>query len=881
MRPHPRPRPRLPVPAFVLLTALTALSTLAALATPARAAPIAQLHEDINGDGTADMIELTSDGILQISTTTSSAASATSSAPKRVDVKIAPAVDHARLLIAHTSPSPQLVADITRGAIREAVILDPRPTWRELTRFPLGGVGLDNDEYSVEVDATPTGVYRYQSRWEVRRCDGKPSYLFLEKFDGATFRPVPIPPSNLPPSLPPLTARLESPTAPPSPSSSPSPPASPVPLLYQAKSASYQPGAQDAGGLSVPRELDDGRADTGWREDLPASAGEGQFFTFQPRVEGARAQQIRIIPGDPTSPAAMRASNRPRQLAIVSAQGAFRVELPDAASDPLGAAYAIDLPQPLPGCLTVILESTYGRPQGATSIAELQVFAEGERAGGGEALLARVVAEDKPGATAAAAALARRGAPAAAALSAELARTSDAAARHRLVGALAKISDPQATAALIQAAAAGSLRDPDLVEVIDALARTGQIAALRELAGRTSLSIEVRAAAAVHLPLTGAGFDALVELAGTGPYALRRRVIERLAAAPAPALLAAANAHAAAAGAGDLLRALTRHGRSDPSSRASIRSSMNAALPTVVDYERRYRLVDGIATLGDAAALRSLDAFLRGLPAGAQTAALRQVAIRGIASAPRPEAVDLVLAFASDPDPGVRLAALSALAGADADAPGPWQPSGGPGAIDRVLAADLAGDAWPEVRRRAAAALGSRCQRAEPARALGDAVARDRAIDVRVDALTALVQCKAAGVRELLARTWDDGKAPLALRRQAVDLVVALGDPQLAVSLVGKLGRWRGEAITSAPALVLAQSAAAAIGRTSPPGAARALIAALDDSAFPEIVSAAALALGALGPDCPPTAKVKLTLLARTGDQAALAAKRAAAQCGR
>jgi HEAT repeat protein len=237
-------------------------------------------------------------------------------------------------------------------------------------------------------------------------------------------------------------------------------------------------------------------------------------------------------------------------------------------------------------------------------------------------------------------------------------------------------------------------------------------------------------------------------------------------------------------------------------------AAMSAALPTTIDYERRYRLVDGIATHGAPAALRSLDAVLRGLRAGPQASALRQVAIRGIASAPRPEAAGMVIAFAIDPDPGVRLTALSALAGTGEDAAGAWHGPEGPGAIDRVLTAALATDAWPEVRRRAAAALGVRCQRPGPAGALAGAVAEDEVLDVRIDALTALVQCKAPGVRELLARTWDDGKAPLPLRRQAVDLVAALGDPQLAATLVGKLGRWRGEALASAPALALAQSAA-------------------------------------------------------------------------
>ena len=834
---------------------------LALVAATAAAAPVAQVREDVDGDGTADPIELTSDGVVQIG------------GVKRADVKIAPAVDKGRLLVGRSGGAIQIVADISRGKAREAVVLEARGGgFREVTRFPLGAVGLDGDEYSIEVDATPSGVYRFQSRWEVRRCDGKPAYLFPERLDGAVFRPVAIPPAAAvavaPAAATALAAKLDAAAASP-------------PLLYQAKAASHQAGARDAGGLGVPRELDDGRPETAWREDLAASAGEGQFFTFQPRVEGARAQQLRIVPGDPSSAAAMRAHNRPRQLAVVSAQGAWRFELPDAANDPQKAAYVVDLPQPIGGCVTVVLESTYGRPQGATAIAELQVFAEGERAGGGEALLARAVAEGQGGSTNAAAALARRGAAAATALAAELARTTDAAARRRLVGSLAKIRDPAAAAALVQAAASGWVRDKDLVDVIGALARHGETAALRELAGKPGLAVDVRIAAAGKLAPSGPGFDALVELAGDGPHALRREVIERLAGAPAPTLLAAANAHATAAGAGDLLRALTRHARANPAARPSVVAAMTAALPTTVDYERRYRLIDGIAAHGDAAALRSLEAGLRGLPPGARSAALRQVAIRGIAGAPRAEAAGIVVALAADADPGVRLAALSALAGAETDGPGPWHGPDGPGAVDRVIIEALATDAWPEVRRRAATALGARCQRTGPAGALADAVAKDRSIDVRLDALGALVECRAAGVRDLLARTWDDGKAPIELRRHAIDLVVALGDRQLAAALVGKLARWRGEAIASAPALVLAQSAAAAIGRMAPPGAAQALLAALEDSAFPEIVSSAALALGALGPACPAAAKTKLTALGRSDDPAALAARRAAALCGR
>jgi hypothetical protein len=132
------------------------------LAAPAaaHAAPVAELREDVDGDGTPESIQLTADGTLQIG---------------RSVFKLAPAIDKGRILVSRAGGAVHVVVDVTRGTDREAVVLESRGTWRQLARFPLGGVGLDRDEYSVEVDATPAGVYRYQSRWEVRRCDGKPS----------------------------------------------------------------------------------------------------------------------------------------------------------------------------------------------------------------------------------------------------------------------------------------------------------------------------------------------------------------------------------------------------------------------------------------------------------------------------------------------------------------------------------------------------------------------------------------------------------------------------------------------------------------------------------------------------------------------------------
>jgi hypothetical protein len=852
---------------FSLRAAAMAAAWLLA-AGAARAAPVAALAEDLDGDGAPDAIELGADGVVHLAGRPGGA------------VRLAPAIAHGTLAVSRYRGQVYVVAEIAAtpsaaaaAPAREVVILHADAGgWRELLRVPVGGVGLDHD-YGVEVDAAPDGVYRYQTRGDIRRCDGKPAYLFAEKFDGTRFRRTSALPSNVPETAPALAARLDA--------AHPAPP-----LVYQARVASYEVGIGDAGGLGIPRELDDGRLDTVWREELAASAGEGQFFTFEPRAADARARQLRIVPGNPTSSQEMRTFNRPRRLAIVAAHGAWRVELPDAASEPPGAAYTVDLPEPVAGCITVVLESTYGPAQGTTAIAELEVFADGERSGGGDALLARVVAQGAAGATTAAATLARRGAAGAAAIDAELAATADPATRRRLIHALAGVADPAAVPELRHAAAAGWVRDQDLLDVIAALGGLGQVQDLHDLAaglaGGGALPVAARAAAVAQLPVTGPGFALLVDLAGGGGRELRRAVIERMSGAPAAALLAAVAAETRPAAAGDLWRAIARGARAVPASRGPALAAMLAALPAATDYERRYRLVDGIAALGDAAGLAALEALFRGLPASAERAALRQVAMRAVGSAPRPEAVQLVLDSVRDGDPGVRLAALAALAGGDAA--GGWTAPGAPGkvddAIDNAVADASAEDRWPEVRRRAITALAARCRRTVAIQSLGDALDDDHDLGVRGDALSALVQCRAPGIAERLARLWDDGKAPLELRSRAVLEAAALGDPRLGLALVEHFARWRGDAMQSATALELAQSAAASLGRLGPPGAARALIDALDDGAFPEIVQAAALGLGALGPACPPEARARLVELARSDAPSAFAAKRAAAQCG-
>jgi len=230
----------------------------------------------------------------------------------------------------------------------------------------------------------------------------------------------------------------------------------------------------------------------------------------------------------------------------------------------------------------------------------------------------------------------------------------------------------------------------------------------------------------------------------------------------------------------------------------------------------------------------------------------------------------------------VRYAALTALGATESGPPGAWHAAVHADGIDRVIQTALVSDTWPEVRARAAQMLGARCSRPGPATSLADSVHRDPELAVRNDALSALAECKATGASDLLAKTWDNPKQPIELRQHAIDLAVELGDPTLATKLVAKFQQWQGASLESTDALALTQNAAYAIGRLSPPGAGDALLGALDDGAFPEIVAAAATGLGLMGRSCPAVAKPKLRNLARSEDQqVSVAAAHAAAICGK
>src|SRR5688572_473602 len=125
-----------------------------AMTTGARAAPIAKANIDVDGDGKAEDVELDADGSLRVG------------GVRRVTVASASGAQKASFEAAKTSSGTWLVVE----SGDKAAVINTR-TWQVVATTPIGGVGLDR-EYSVDIDATPDGIFRYQKRHDVRDRGG-------------------------------------------------------------------------------------------------------------------------------------------------------------------------------------------------------------------------------------------------------------------------------------------------------------------------------------------------------------------------------------------------------------------------------------------------------------------------------------------------------------------------------------------------------------------------------------------------------------------------------------------------------------------------------------------------------------------------------------
>ncbi|MCB9573174.1 MAG: hypothetical protein H6709_13905 [Kofleriaceae bacterium] len=466
------PRPAL-VAALPLLMSLGRAAPAAAGDGAAAATADAALGAatvDVDGDGRADdvvRLELPGRVVVQIDGKGGGVAwqgLQTLATPTGGDIAVGDDGGAGRLLI--------VTARFGAGVADEAVVLrwDRRGKLALVWQGAAGRVGRDGD-YQVRIAVEDGALYRYQQRGGVDRCDGRPARLFAEAWNGRAFQAIRAWP-DVDDAAPALTATRAAPDAAPTTS-----------ISYRAAVASSQAGAGDAAQLGRPTELDDGDPATAWREDR-AGDGRGEFFTFRGRRDGARLAGLRIVPGDGRSAAQARATNRVARLAVVTRDHAFWVDVPDDTSSDAAVAtpWWVVFPEPIDAdCVTVVLAgfpAGMGARAGAgqSAIAELVVLGADDLGGGDDALVADVVAGGLR-ADSATKLLARRGPAAARAVEAALGGERGAAARVRLLRALAAIGDGGSAATLGAALAAGRDLDDDAVAAIaDGLGRAAPLA---------------------------------------------------------------------------------------------------------------------------------------------------------------------------------------------------------------------------------------------------------------------------------------------------------------------------------------------------------------------------------------------------------------------
>lgn len=186
-------------------------------------------------------------------------------------------------------------------------------------------------------------------------------------------------------------------------------------------------------------------------------------------------------------------------------------------------------------------------------------------------------------------------------------------------------------------------------------------------------------------------------------------------------------------------------------------------------FTLRYRILQSLERLApppsEAAALISRVLAQDPEPVLRQAAA--RAAVAGAEQEPGGEAIKAVTQALADGDPGVRLAALSALGEHRLSAVRP--------ATEQALRSDR----WPQVRRAAAASRAAQCppgaaQGAEPVAALRHAVG-DADEQVQRLALAGLGRCEGAAALDVYAERLKDADAAPALRSQACALLVRYG----------------------------------------------------------------------------------------------------------
>ncbi len=858
------------------LVLIVAITLSAPLAVGQRRAYLAQERGDFDGDGRRDQVKLTSSGHVEIELGHSRRRSelAPGLNPKRGTIELGRLGGGTIILVRGFKGRPK------RNPSGAATVYWVAKASIELLWSGAIGPQGEDREWSRELELTDKQLTLYESHPQVRGCrPDQPLRLYARAFDfGKQRRFRPFQPRSRRPAA----------TAPRLPVTD-KPPASlaglPLALFFRAQGATSQFGSTSAADLSTPREIDDGNMTTAW---LDGRGGSGTFETivFSQPQPAQKLAAVAIIPGHGASASEFRRRGRLKQFALLLYGDGGRTEyVVDIGSDPAARGQAahrtpvwVHLPKHIAtSCVELLVLSTY-RGSGARgrrddlAIAEVQLLTDLELSPDVmRVLVDRVRASSGAAARAAIRALRRRGAKASAAVVDALKQNSTAKQKQRLYQALALIDQPSSASTL-----AAALMDPITSSDTRRLAASklagygdhGALALLSVLVD-DSTDDDTRELALDFLlkTQTQRRGGLLAEVAGKGSRTFRRSLAVALAKQEDVSLAGLAQATTIMKSAGaeaDLWRAAALRARTaSTKDQVELVRAMGERLTKVDDYERRYRLLQGMAPLPAASAELTRWWNTARLDASPRAIALRRVVAGAAAKNPHPAAL-AALALA-DSDPSVRTLGAAAIQ-ADDVAP-----------LSTTLVAVLNSDPWPMVRGNAALAIGQACLPAVAQQALVRAASSDVDPEVQRAAIRALLACAPAAARTTLLRLARDAKQPIGVRSFAVLQLAGLKDQAPIAELIELLDISRRSAFDSDDSQKLAAATATALGRLGDARGRKPLMQATQDEAYPGIQAAAAAALGSL---CDKAVKIRLKALSTSPQRTvSLAAQRSLTTC--
>jgi hypothetical protein len=587
---------------------------------------------------------------------------------------------------------------------------------------------------------------------------------------------------------------------------------------------------------STGHELTDGDAATWWHEDRPG-VGQGEFVTMAAASRVPMTRVDVVLP--PATPGG--AGGPPRSFYLTTESQVFEVTLPDDAARKPGEVYEVAFPQPVAtSCLSLVLDGAFARAATHPDVGLAEIVGYSEFDAPGAAL--EDVAKHLSGPRGDAAAEVLERAPAALGAVAAGYDALDSRGRARAVDVASSADKCEDAAPFLVHAlcASGGVESEDVAGEAIRKAREK----LERCPGAAPVLADGlrndAASRACLAPLLArlAPADALVPLAdaiaATPETDAKTRSVLRaafgavLAAAPAAAFASVAgDAKRSAAARLEMFRAAEGHV-------TDVRAEADAALGELLRGTPSMRVrylalgpLGHLAQSGDATALGLLLATI----AHDNEWPVRARAVEVAAGLPAAEAA--VIAAASDPEPRVREAALSALAVA-------------PSASAARASWEILGhDDWPFVKVQAIAVLMNAPSTAQSVEALGAAL-DDPSARVRGAAIVALARAGAAAAswRIAIRKKLDDRDEDADVRSAAASALGAMCDREAAGRLT-ELARPLAGVAADEDAREVGLGAVVGLAALHPPDLKERLAPLLAPSAPPAVRAAAAHAIAA------------------------------------